>query len=120
MPRAAKGIESVFHGNIHRLFASAASIGAATVAVIPNTAASTPLVTCGDPDALAAKLAEKYDERAVAFGIGLDGSLLQIFAAPDGETYTVVVQRPDGDACAVAAGENWTDIPPAIADGPDA
>jgi hypothetical protein len=37
------------------------------------------------------------------------GTLLEVLTADDGATWTIIVSRPDGLSCVVAAGQNWQD-----------
>jgi hypothetical protein len=78
----------------------------AAVALAPSPAAANP---CFPRDELLALLAERYGE--VPAGAGLSrGHLVELLARPDGASWTVLVIRPDGVACPVAAGEGWTDL----------
>ncbi|KKK75150.1 hypothetical protein LCGC14_2876660 [marine sediment metagenome] len=67
---------------------------------------------CDFRDKLLGHLAQKYQESPVAVGASNDGSLVEVLATNDGETWTIVVTRPDGWACMRAAGENWRTIEP--------
>lgn len=78
----------------------AAAIAAALVS--PAGAAG----PCYPRDAIRAHLAERYGERPA--GVGLAGGLLvELLTRPDGASWTILVIRPDGLACPVAAGEDW-------------
>jgi len=81
-------------------------------AAVPSTAsAASP---CYPRDELLALLAERYGERPAGAGISA-GHLVELLARPDGASWTILVIRPDGVACPVAAGEGWTDLRPAAA-----
>lgn len=62
---------------------------------------------CGLRADIAAQLAADWDERPVARGLTVRGDLAEVFASPSG-SFTILVTRPDGRACAIAAGEIWT------------
>ncbi|MFN3614512.1 MAG: hypothetical protein ACK4WC_08130, partial [Rubrimonas sp.] len=49
----------------------------------------------------------KYGETRRAAGLQNRGSVTEIFASEKTGTWTIIVTRPDGVACAVAAGEAW-------------
>ena len=49
----------------------------------------------------------KYHEVPVALGVQPDGRLLEIYASEASGTWTVIVIRPDGIGCIVAAGKGW-------------
>jgi hypothetical protein len=65
---------------------------------------------CGERTALAAELEARYAERPVARGLTLRGDLAEVFASPGG-TFTILITRPDGRTCAIAAGEGWAAEP---------
>ena len=79
------------------------------VALLACPAAAQP--TCTHRDQMVAFLAEKHQERPVAFGARQDGSLLMIFASEAGGWSAVIVT---GDrACMVDAGQGWSRPAPA-------
>lgn len=53
------------------------------------------------------QLAEKHRETPAAIGLSADGSLLTIFATPDGKTWTAILTDANGVACVVDEGRNW-------------
>lgn len=67
-------------------------------------------VPCTSYDAISEMLAHDYKERPVGGGLAHTGKLLQVFTAEDGSTWTVVLTRPDGMTCIVAAGRHWQAI----------
>ncbi len=64
---------------------------------------------CYPRDAIHARLAERYGERPVGVGVTA-GQLVELLTRPDGASWTILVIRPDGLACPVAAGEGWTGV----------
>ena len=50
-------------------------------------------------------LLDQFDERPVAVGLSRSGTLMTLFAAPDGRTWTSVVTGPTGQACVVDVGQ---------------
>ena len=64
---------------------------------------------CYPRDAIHAHLAERYGERPLGVGLAA-GQLIELLTRPDGASWTILVIRPDGLACPVAAGEDWTDV----------
>jgi hypothetical protein len=75
----------------------------------PPQAALTP--ACHNHADLAEMLNQKYAERPSALGVQANGHLVEVFAANDGTSWTIVVTRPDGWSCIVAVGENWEMLP---------
>ncbi|MCI0429844.1 MAG: hypothetical protein L0210_04795 [Rhodospirillales bacterium] len=81
---------------------------AATVAV-PLTAVAAP-ATCGARKELLAKLVQQFRESPAAVGLSSDGTLVEVLTNEDGSTWTIMVSRPDGVSCLVAAGESWQEM----------
>src|SRR5215813_11012441 len=84
------------------------------VIALPLIVAATPIAAsaaspCYPRDAIQAHLAERYGERPVGIGVTA-GQLVELLVRPDGASWTMLVIRPDGLACPVAAGEDWTDV----------
>jgi hypothetical protein len=61
-------------------------------------------------------LTQQFAEQPAAVGIQADGNLIQVFAAKDGTTWTMVTTRPDGVSCIVGLGQHWEALPAASAD----
>lgn len=66
---------------------------------------------CHRHDIIANMLANKYQEHPIAFGLNGDGGMVEVFASPDGSTWTILVTGPNGQSCIVSAGRNWDDLP---------
>jgi hypothetical protein len=79
--------------------ASIAAVAAPTAALAANP--------CYPHESIVALLAERYGEHPVGAGVASD-HLVELLIRPDGASWTILVIRPDGIACPVAAGENWT------------
>ncbi len=58
-------------------------------------------------------LARKYGEVQIAGGIASNGWLIEVLAAPDGSTFTIIATSPRGVSCQVSSGEDWRalDVP---------
>lgn len=69
---------------------------------------------CGPTDEVLARLGETFRERPVWFGSGAGtgaaGRVIIITGDPDQTSFSIVVASPDGIACMVAAGHNWSSI----------
>ena len=50
---------------------------------------------------------EKHKETPAAIGLASNGSLIEVFTAEDGATWSIVMTSPEGVACVVAVGEDW-------------
>jgi len=63
---------------------------------------------CFERTALLKYLSGKFKEAPVAAGLAANGSVLELFSSPDGETWTIVLTHPNGASCVMASGENWS------------
>lgn len=61
-------------------------------------------------DEIVAQLDESYKEAPVAGGIATNGNILEVFASPDGLSWTIIVTRPNGLSSVIAKGEGWSFI----------
>ena len=86
------------------IMATAAALAAA---VAPALAAETPAKGCGERRAVVADLGERFAEVRTAIGLGQDGRLLEVFAAPGGTTWTMVATTPQCTSCIVTTGQHW-------------
>ncbi len=64
-------------------------------------------VACNDRDAVISYLTQKYHEEPVGAGPTNGGGLIEVWAAKDGSTWTVVLSLPNGLSCPLASGEGW-------------
>ncbi len=69
---------------------------------------------CQPRPAFVEHLKEKYDEQPAAFGLNNDGRLLEMFATPDGKTWTLLITDARGTSCVVTSGENWQKAAPKL------
>jgi hypothetical protein len=77
----------------------------AALCAAPAAAQNAPCFGYAD---LMAALASGYGEVSVGYGlISPSNAVMQLFVSESG-TWTLVIVRPDGMACGVAAGDNWT------------
>ena len=74
---------------------------------------------CAGHAEMAKRLDKGYSEAPVAIGLSSNGGVVEVFSARDGATWSIVITRPDGLSCMVAAGEAWETLPK-VALGPEA
>lgn len=58
-----------------------------------------------------AKLLSDFGERKVGYGVSGDGSLIEVYAGPNG-TFSVVKTMPGRISCIVDFGESWQMLDP--------
>ncbi len=75
---------------------------------------------CADRATVIERLASEFAEKPIALGIANDGSVVEVLSSTTSGGWTLIVTRPDGTACMIAAGENWELLAPDVAFGPDA
>jgi hypothetical protein len=89
----------------HRRIVGAVAILAGVQLVSATADAASP--QCGPRTALLDQLAKQYKEAPAAVGLANGGALVEVLTSEDGATWTIVVSRPDGTSCLVAAGQEW-------------
>jgi hypothetical protein len=67
-------------------------------------------VQCAKHNTLVGMLAKKYSENPIAMGTVNEDRFMQLFVSPHG-SWTILVTKTDGEACIVAAGQNWEKLP---------
>ena len=69
---------------------------------------------CGEHSTVVASLEKTYSETPVSMGLASNGAVIEILASPSG-SFTIILTRPNGLSCVMAAGENWEDLPKRLA-----
>ncbi len=82
-------------------------ITALAVPYVPATAQS----LCADRPSMLEQLRDGYDERPRARGLESQGQLVEILVSPEGQSWTVLLTRPDGITCIAASGRHWQMMP---------
>lgn len=67
---------------------------------------------CGGFADVTAYLSEEYGETVAVRGLDAAGNAIVMFANPDTGTWTAFVVTPDGNACRVADGVAFEQLPP--------
>ena len=62
---------------------------------------------CEDHAQIRKRLDIKFQEKLAAIGTNEYGWLIELYASPDGKTWTLVGTRPNGPACVFAIGRDW-------------
>lgn len=85
-------------------------VGIALIACTPRAEAADP-GACARRGEVVAKLAQKFGETLRSVGLQRADGLVEIYASEKTGTWTILVTRPDGMSCLLAAGELWEDQP---------
>jgi len=75
-----------------------------------SSSASAVQVQCASHNQMVGLLSKKYSENPVAMGTVNTDRYMQLFVSEKG-TWTILVTKTDGEACIVAAGNNWEKLP---------
>ncbi|MGI9424064.1 MAG: hypothetical protein ACR2PA_12795 [Hyphomicrobiaceae bacterium] len=69
---------------------------------------------CGPRDQALRQLEHHHSEQVFGRGLAPDGTaMMELFVSKSG-SWTVLVSRPDGRSCIIAAGESWHQIKPLV------
>ena len=69
---------------------------------------------CGNHDKIVEVLGDKFKETRRVMGVVNAKAVMEIFMSPQG-TWTMVITHTSGLSCIAASGEEWQDVPVAVA-----
>ncbi len=69
---------------------------------------------CAAHDAVVERLAARYGESRQSIGLGSDNSVVEVYASAETGSWTIVVTRPGGPTCLVAAGQSFQQLNEAL------
>ncbi len=95
--------------NSMSLVAVFAAISLVSVAGIAEAAPQ-----CGNHDKIVEVLGDKFKETRRVMGVVNSTAVMEIFMSPQG-TWTMVITDTSGTSCITASGEEWQDVPVAVA-----
>jgi hypothetical protein len=64
---------------------------------------------CAPRDQIVKRLAEGYGEARQGYGLQGGRLVVELYASAETGTWTIIATRPDGVACAMAAGQAWNE-----------
>lgn len=67
-------------------------------------------VPCAERGMATTQLHELYGERRIGYGLAANGSVIELFASPNG-SFTVFATLPHGVSCLIATGQSWEPPP---------
>jgi hypothetical protein len=86
--------------------------------LLPVAMLSAASAICAKRSDVVLHLAERFLEAPFARGLSENGALLEIFATPDGASWTAMATYADGTSCLIASGRFW-ELSPAIKLAPE-
>jgi hypothetical protein len=69
---------------------------------------------CGNHDKIVDVLGDKFKETRRVMGVVNSTAVMEIFMSTQG-TWTIVITDTNGKSCITVAGEEWQDVPVAVA-----
>ncbi len=63
-------------------------------------------IVCDDRNTIVSSLSDDYKETRNSIGLANSGQVVEVFSSIDG-TWSMIITRPDGISCLIAAGKNW-------------
>ncbi|HEX7108571.1 MAG TPA: hypothetical protein VF224_04960 [Aestuariivirga sp.] len=95
-----------------RSLSLAAVLAAISLTSIAGIAEAAP--QCSSHDKIANALGNKFKETRRVMGVVNSKAVMEIFMSPQG-TWTMVITDTSGISCITASGEEWQDVPIAVA-----
>ena len=90
----------------------AAAFATVSLVSVPGTAKAAP--PCGNHKKIVDFLGSKFKESRRVMGVVNSTAVMEIFMSRQG-TWTIVITDTNGKSCITAAGEEWQDVPIAVA-----
>ena len=86
----------------------------AAVTLFSSAGVASAAAPCGSHAAVAKSLTTKFKEARRIMGVVNARAVMEIFMSPQG-TWTMVITDTRGISCITASGEEWQDVPIAVA-----
>lgn len=67
-------------------------------------------IPCAERGMATSQLHELYGERRIGYGLAANGSVIELFASPNG-SFTLFATFPEGVSCLIATGQSWEPPP---------
>jgi hypothetical protein len=75
---------------------------------------------CADRALVVKRLADRYGETLRSMGLNQSDGVVEVYSSEETGTWTILVSRPDGKSCLLAAGQLWEqDVKPIDKPGGD-
>ena len=76
-------------------------------ALVGTASPAFPENTCAPRSDVVGRLIGSYSERQVFLGMAQNGGVVELYVAPNGAAWTIVISLPNGMTCLVAAGNGY-------------
>ena len=86
----------------------------AAISLISNAGQAAAAPQCGHHDKIVDVLGNRFKETRHVMGVVNAQTVMEIFMSPQG-TWTMVITDTSGTSCITASGEEWQDVPVAVA-----
>ena len=86
----------------------------AAISLISNANTTEAAPQCGNHDKIVDVLGNKFKETRRVMGVVNAKAVMELFMSPQG-TWTMVITDTSGLSCITASGEEWQDVPIAVA-----
>ncbi len=91
-----------------RIF-TATALALALLLAVRAPASAAPI--CATHKEVTEQLANGFSEVPIAIALTSEGNVIVVFSPGDRATWTIVMTKPDGKSCIVAAGKTWESLP---------
>ena len=91
---------------------SSALLAAAIMLPATVPTASNAQTSCADRTVITERLAKNYGEKFTGGGLRNSESIFEVWMSDETGSWTIIMTRPDGKACVMAAGTPWRDALP--------
>jgi hypothetical protein len=75
-----------------------------------SEASAVGMPSCAKHEQMVGILSQLYSEKPIAMGTVNEDRFMQLFVSRKG-SWTILMTKTDGQACIVAAGKNWENLP---------
>ena len=86
----------------------------AAISLVSNIGKAEAAPQCGNHDKIVDVLGNKFNEGRRVMGVVNSKAVMELFMSPQG-TWTMVITDTSGLSCITASGEEWQDVPVAVA-----
>ena len=80
------------------------------IVLVPVPVLGTPKIVCVERDRVLKEFLSKYAESVRGMGLTPAGNLIELLTSKGGETWTILVTKPDKMSCIVSFGKHWSAV----------